>query len=518
MTRGACAAAAALGAAAVFALTARLAFPGGASLEFCHYGEIGRNIAEGRGPKTGVLYPAEAALLAAGGADMSGLVPPLGRFPLFALLVGASEALVGSRDAAVLAASGLALSGAAAAAAWVFFPMLGFPGSLTAALLFALSPSATRGFALWGTPDLLFCALLLLFHDSWIRRRDWRAVGLLAGLCWLSRPNFLLFLPVYALDALRRKDDARRAACAAAAAALTAAPWALWQTSSGAPLLNPNFFWNLATGVLTPEPGWRYVRVFSLGDLGPEHLLPLAGKAALALGQWLSAWPSLWQMGALIPLAVYGAARAERSEGPLKEWFRLNAALLLLQGAAFSLLRVERLGAHVAGRYELWFAPVLAAAAVAGWREARERFRLPRWAAPAALVLFGSWYGRFYALPELGLGHPAGPPPAWPELELLRGPYDAAFVATNIPAHVGWYAGRRAVLLPAGPEEFEKLRALLPLGPVLLSTLPAGQVADMPYWLSLLRTRAEAEGFCARFGYRIAFVSPQALLLLPDRT
>ena len=518
MTRGACAAAAAFIAGAVFALTAAHSFPGGASLEFCHYGEIGRNIAQGLGPKTGILYPAEAALLARGGADMSGLLPPLGRFPLFALLVGAAEALFGARDAAVLAASGTALSLAAACAAWVFYGMLGPAGALSAALLFALSPSMTRGFALWGTPDLLFCAVLLLFHQAWIQRKGWLATGVLAGLCWMARPNFLLFLPIYALDALRRKDDPRRLAAALAAAGATAAPWALWQTASGAPLLNPNFLWNLAYGVLTPEPGWRYVRVFSLREIGLEHLFPLAGKAAASVVQWLSAWPAMWQMGMLIPLGLYGWARSRRTEGPLRDWLELNGALLLLQGLVFCLLRVERLGAHVAGRYELWFAPILTAAAAAGWSAARERFKLPRWAAPAALLLFAAWYGSFYALPELGLGHPAGRPSAWPELAQLREERSSAFVATNIPAHVGWYAGRRAVLLPAGPEEFEKLRALLPLGPLLLSTLPAGQVADMPFWLSLLRTRSEAERFCARFGYRIAFVSPQALLLVPDRT
>ena len=88
-------------------------------------------------------------------------------------------------------------------------------------------------------------------------------------------------------------------------------------------------------------------------------------------------------------------------------------------------------------------------------------------------------------------------------------------VATNIPGHVGWYAGRRAVLLPAGPDEFERLRALLPVGPVLISTLAVGQVTDMPYWLSLLRDKTEADRFCARFGYQIALASPQGLVFLP---
>ncbi|MBI3298951.1 MAG: hypothetical protein HYZ75_12345 [Elusimicrobia bacterium] len=516
LTRAQAAALAASAAAAVFVATAVLRFPGAQSLEFCHYGEIGRRIVAGEGPVTGVLYPAEAALLAVGGETFGAAVAPLGRFPLFAFLTGACEALLGDTDAAVLTAAGLALAGAAAAAAWTLFPLLGPSGALAASLMFAWSPSVVRGFALWGYPDLSFCALLLLFHEAWLERgKPWRT-GLLAGLCWLARPNFVLFLPVYAWELWRGPGVGKRrwAARTAGAAFLVAAPWAARQKLAGGPLLNPNFLWNLATGVLTPEPAWRYVRIFSLSDFGPEHAVPLALKALSGLGGWLSAWPTLWQLGPALPLAVLGFVMARSKDS--SRLLGLNLGLLALQAAAFSLLRVERLGEHVAGRYELWFAPAYAAAVVLGARALAARFPLPRWAPTVALACLAGWYGRYYALPELGFGHPAGLPAAWPELARLDASGDPSFVATNIPAHVGWYARRRAVLLPAGPEEFDRLRRLLPIGPILLSTLVIGQVADMPYWLSLLRHRDEADRFCARFGYRIAFVNPQALLLLPS--
>lgn len=509
-----------MAAAAVFALHAGSAFPGAQSLEFCHYGEIGRRIAAGEGPVTGVLFPAEAALLAAGGGSFAGAVVPLGRFPLFAMLTGASETLLGDSDAAVLLVAGLSLAGAAAAAAWTLSPLLGPPGALAAALMFALSPSVLRGFALWGYPDLAFCALLLLFHAAWLRRANPWATGILAGLCWLARPNFLLFLPVYAVELWKSRavpgSRAPWAGRVAGAAALVAAPWALRQMMAGAPALNPNFLWNLATGVLTPEPAWRYARVFSLFDFNLSHAVPLALKSLRGLGVWLGAWPSLWQLGPALPFAVAGiyAARGKAAWPAL----RLNLALLALQAAVFSALRVERLGEHVAGRYELWFAPLYAAAAVLGARELRERLRAPNWAPALGLAILAAWYGRFYALPELGFGHPAGPPAAWPELARLRESRDDSFVATNIPAHVGWYGHRRAVLVPAGPEEFARLQGILPIGPVLLSTLVIGQVGDMPYWLSLLREREEADRFCARFGYRIALATPQALLLIPARS
>lgn len=465
------------------------------------------------------MYPAEAALLAARGADLRGPVPLLGRFPLYAAWVGAAEALLGPRDAAVLAASGLSLAAAAAAAAWVGAGALGAWGGLAAALLFALSPSVLRGFALWGTPDLLFCALWLLFHEAWLRRRPWPLVGALAGACWLARPNFILFVPVY-LAELRPEARARArwASCAAAAALAVALPWLWGQWRSGGTALNPNFIWNLAGGTLTAEPGWRYARVFALSEFAPVAGA-VAAKAWAGLGRWLALLPGLWQMEPLLPFAAFGMWLAHRHrDSPGRELLLTGGVLLGAQALAFSPLRVERLGAHVAGRYELWFAPVWAMAAVLGWRAAASRRKAPAWAGAAALALAGVWYARFYALPERGFGHPAGPPSAWPELAAAAPASSEVSVATNIPGHVGWYAGRRAVLLPAGPEEFARLRALMPVGPVLISTLAVGQVTDMPYWLLLLRERAETDRFCARFGYRVAYVSPQALVLLPDRT
>lgn len=468
--------------------------------------------------RTEVLYPAEAALLARGGADFSRPARIVGRFPLYALLVGAFEAALGPTDRAVLAASGTALAAAAAAAAWVLAPWLGTLGALAAALAFALSPSMVRGFALWGTPDLLFCALWLLFHDAWTRRADARRTGLLAALCWLARPNAVLFVPLYAAELLYNSPDRLRWAAAAASWALAGcAPWAWTQWQAAGVLLNPNGLWNMAAGVLTEEPGWRYARVLSLGELTPDHVLVLGRKAAAGLWRWAALAPRFWQMEVLAPFCLIGLATAGREpDAERRRWWPLCGALLAAQVLAFAPLRVESLGAHVAGRYELWFAPVWAALAVLGWRRATERSRFLPWAAPVVLAGLGLWYGRVYSLPELGFGHPAGGPAAWPELAQVGPPGSPDFVATNIPGHVGWYGKRRAVLLPAGPEEFERLSKLLPVGPVLISTLAVGQVTDMPYWLSLLREKAEADRFCARFGYRIAHVSPQALVLVPE--
>lgn len=441
----------------------------------------------------------------------------VGRFPLFALLVGAAQAVLGPTDRAVLAASGVALAAAAAAAAWALSPWLGPLGALTAALAFSLSPSVVRGFALWGTPDLLFCALWLLFHEAWTRRADARHAGILAALCWLARPNAVLFAPLYAAELLYN-DPARFgwALSSAAWAAAGCAPWAWAQWQAAGVLLNPNGLWNMAAGVLTEEPGWRYARVLSLGELNVEHVFVLARKAASGLWRWLTLAPRFWQMEVLAPFCLLGAAMAGRElESERRRWWPLCAALLVFQVILFAPLRVESLGAHVAGRYELWFAPVWAALAVMGWRRATERSRVLPWFGPVLLAGLGLWYGKIYALPELGFGHPAGAPAAWPELAAVSTEPGTGFIASNIPGHVGWYGKKRAVLLPAGPEEFERLRALLPVGPVLISTLPVGQVTDMPYWLSLLRDKAEADRFCARFGYRIALASPQALVFLP---
>lgn len=501
--------------AVLFAVLQKASFTGGQSFEFCHYGEIGRRFSAGEGYRTGVYYPAEIAVLdARKSAPVTGPGPVLSRFPLHAALVALSVKAFGARDGAVLAVQGFELASAAAVAAFVFFPLAGGWGALAAALLFALSPSVLRGFAFWGYPDALFAALLLAFNDAWLRNRSARLLGALAGLAWLARPNFLLFLPVYALHAWRRAPRSEETFLyfgrAAIALLMVVFPYCVYQLFFAGSLLNPNFIWNLADGILVERPGWHYFRIFSLGDFGFAHALPLLVKGVSGLLRTLGAIPTLWQMSLLLPFAVLGFYRCREARG----WFRLNGALLALQIAVFSFLRQENLGGVAAGRYYLWFAPTLALAAVLGVRELAARFHREREALAALVLAAGIVYAFYFRMPDPGFGHPAGHPRNWPEIAALRASGNDTFVATNIPAHLGWYAGKRAVLVPDSEEGFERLMKAVPVGSVFLSTLRIGELPVLPFWLELLKDKGKTDSFCKNHGFRILHADPSGLLLI----
>ncbi|MFC1679555.1 hypothetical protein ACFL2T_05035, partial [Elusimicrobiota bacterium] len=371
MSKRACAAAALFGGVLLaFWLVVAISFPGGLSFEFCHYGEIGRNLASGAGLRTGVLFPGEAAILKSRGVDLSEPAPVLSRFPLNSLLTGAAILVFGDGDHAVLAVQGALLAGTAATAFWVFSAFLSPPGALAAALLFSLSPSMLRGFALWGYPDLLFCLLLLVFHERWLRRADPWLLGALAALCWLARPNFSLWLPVYAVHAVmaegRSRETALRLAKVLGSALLVVSPYVFYQARHYGAFLNPNLLWNLEQGVIIPEGGWNYYRLFGYSDFGAEHIAGLLAKGGRGFWGFLSSLPLLWQMGWLLPLAGIGGWAWWRGDRDRRGWLALHLALLAIQVAVFSFLRDETLGGRVAGRYYLWFGPTYCAAAVAG--------------------------------------------------------------------------------------------------------------------------------------------------------
>ncbi|MFH2204019.1 MAG: hypothetical protein ABIJ96_12945 [Elusimicrobiota bacterium] len=494
-------------------------FPGGLSYEFCHYGDIGRHIARGQGYRTQILYPADAALVRSQGGTLLPNAPVASRFPLYSLLTGAAVMIAGERDAAVLALQALLAAACAAAACWVLLTFFGGEFAAPAALLFILSPSILRGFAFWGYPDLLFCLLLLLFNRAWLKRENPYLLGLLAGLCWLARPNFLLWVPVYAWLALRARPfdrgARRRWLKIAAGGAAAAVPYCVYQLAHGGSVFNPNFIWNLAYDTLLPQPGWHYYRVFSWSEFGLEHIPLILAKGGRGILDFLKSLPGLWQLGVLLPLSGCGFYLAFRDrKNPGAEWLRLQLYLLVAQAAVFSFLRYESLGQHVSGRYYLWFAPAYTASAC--WavvelvKDVKLRRRLLLTGAAALLV----WFARFYTLPEAGFGHPQGHPSNWSEIQALRKlPLRGGYLATNIPALAGWYADVPSVLVPATLPGFRRLEADLKVKWLYLSAARVGQLVSFPLWRDIMRSPASLREFCGRAGYRVAEVFPMGVLL-----
>lgn len=526
-------------------------FEGGLSQEFCHYSEIGRNLLEGRGYRTAMVHPYTLAVLDRRGIPFEELAPVLDRFPAHAVLSAAAQAIVGSGDAAMAALSIFLLAACAAAVfaagSLLFTPLEG----LLAGLLFALDPSFQRGFVLWGLPDFGFCLAVLPASALACRgpagrskRRVtayWLLAGASAGLAWLFRSNFMLWLPLFLWAAWKSSSSGPSGAtpalaCFCAGLAAASCPAWLYNLRWYGSLAPPTFAWNLAHHVAQDTYPLLSYREFPAADsLG--HAAALARKFLFYLRLHIGDLPTMWQMHLILPAAILGFAGlcgpgrlrrmleprgttarppcADAPESRAGRLARLSVLMLGVQIPVFSLLRYEALGRHVSGRYFLWFAPVaflLAArgAVLAGRSIGRPKL-LPFSFLAANLALFSC----FYASPQGRPAHPERLPVGrWPELRAAAkaaGPN--GLVATNLPAQLAWYTGRRAVALPATPGELLALDRRHPVAAVLITRLPLGELVHTPAWLGLLDSPADLEAFRRAAGFRIlADLGTSALL------
>ncbi len=508
---------------AVSTWSLRRHFEGGITWEFCHYAEIGRNIAKGRGLMTRLVTPYDLAYLDSRGLpfDAAHPAPVADRFPLQAYLAAFAERLGGARDSSVAMVCVASLGLWAAATAVVGSLLLSPAEGLFAGLFIALDPSFQRGFVLWGLPDFGFALLVLLAAAVLVRARtaaDCALAGALAGACFLARYNVILWLPLWAW--LAGKRGSRALAAFAAGLAAAASPALAYNLRWFHGLTAPYTGVNLARRVATDLPPWLYYRLYDPLQLARAHPGALARKFAAYLGLYASHLPGWWQMQALFPFAGWGLWTLRRPDTAARRFGRLAAGMLLLELLAFSLLRYEELGPRAGGRYFLWFAPAALLLAARGARELGARFGRPN----AALALLGAATLAFFvhelALPQ---GRPAYPgalsPRDWPELAAVeRLVPEGGLVAANIAGQVAWYANRPAVALPVDPEQLDEIAARHPLSGLLLCRLPIGELSAIPGWAPLAESRLALDDYARGRGWTVAADFGTSALLLPGRS
>lgn len=506
-----CAAAAFLVSAAVSFLSASNNFGGGLSNEFCQYAEIARNIRQGKGMTTRMIYPGALALFDKHGIAFGEYNPVIDRFPLHAWTTAAAQSVFGESDSASLILSAIFLALLAAGTAIAAGLLMNAESALFAGLLIALSPSLQRGFLLWGLPDNGFAVLTLLSGGLVIYLRakksvpaHWAAAGAAAGLAWLYRSNFLLWLPVFSVAAILplgtgEGRGAKRLLWWLGGFLAAASPGLAYNIHHYGAVNPPTVVWNLADHLLSPLRPWLEYRTYSVAEA-------LARPAALG-AKWLSllwfhikSWPGLWQFHLVWPAAAWGALqlwRGRKKERTFFEAAALYLALLILQVAAFSFLRFETLGELAAGRYYLWFIPaaaLLAARAVRGLKAAPRRIYF------AAALIFSVWW---LASPQGPHAHPGGLYPGdWPELAAAAAAAgEGGLIATNLPGQIVWYSGRRALQLPAEPEDLEAIMRRHEVSAVLLTRLPLGEPGNLPGWKNIAEDPASLARFAGKNGF-----------------
>ncbi len=510
---------------ALGAFAYRAFYQGGETYELCHYSELAANLLSGRGYRTSTYYPCTLAYLGSRGVKVEGAGPVVDRFPLQAGLVASMQLAFGRSDAAAVAANVLAHAAWAALALLVGLRFFSPGVAAGAALLLAFNPMLLAGYDLRGYPDVLFGFLLLalnaLFFDALVRRGAGRALaaGVLAGLCYLSRYSFALFLPVYLSAPLWSREARgrrREAGLFLAGFAALAIPWSAYNASILGAASPPLLVWNLAQDTIGGVLPWADYRVYHASDfLHAAALSALGWKWLAYFLQFLHDVPGFWFSLPLFPFAILGLWRLPESAG--RAFARFYAGLLLWAAFFFSFLRYEQLG-FMNGRYYLWFAPALYWSALAFIERLGERLsaRGAKAAAPAAAALtLAGWAFLLPHFPRRGARVPVG---ERPEIMRLKALAPSGWVVTNLPTQLTWYAGLKTITLPNLPPAVGRIQRDYDVDYVYLSFDRVGEWMNYPAWRALAGGYAGGiPRFCAELGYEVAASDEAGVLLKRKR-
>lgn len=521
----------------VFAISSVISFwveyknyEGGISQEFCHYSEIGRNINEGKGFRTNVLFPSSLAILeSAGKAGFpEKSAPVIDRFPLHAYLTALFQKFLGINDEAQLMLSLFYLALLSAATAAAAAALWGAEAGFSAGLLIALAPAFQRGFLLWGLPDFGFALLTLaaVFAFSGMLNapgrslEKWFFAGIPAGLTWLCRSNFILWTPLFILGiiALLKEPFTRRLRFALfylAGLVLAAFPGLYHNLKTAGDINPPTFAWNLSHLAVTLNLPWLEYKTFPVLE-ALKFPAALAKKWLFLFSSTAKAWPFMWQFYLIWPAAALGLAKAwknrERDKGIFNLFFAFSA-MLFLQIAVFCFLRFETLGSNSAGRYYVWFAPAAVLMAIY-WTSCLKPV-FGRIFLAANIAVFAWWLVKPQGTPV----HPLGlAPEKWPEIKAAAAcsPQNG-LVVSNISAQIAWYTGKRSVHLPVKPEDLLKISRKYKLSSVLITSLPVGELRNTPKWKAIIGDKERLDSFSRKLDMEFRDMGTSVVLCRQSR-
>jgi len=507
-----------------FFLSFRTYFHGGESYEFCHYAEIASNILNHEGFCTRTYYPTTLAYFKKMNVLASQRGPVVDRFAFFAYWSAFWMAIGGRND------FGMALGNAAAHALWVALLysigvwLFNRRTALLAAVLWAIQPVMTAGYDLFGYPDVLFGFLFgvlnVLFFRFFIQENQlsWgkkMGVGILAGLAYLTRYSFSIWLPLYIFRIIFQPVQGRWRQLGLFLAGFLI-PWLCWMGYAGLFLglaSPPLFLWNLASETVVSGLPWLEYRTYSFGNFLSLNIAgKLIHKSSRLLWLFLKHIPSLWKESILFPFASIVMGTGPDQSKRFARWIGL---LFLCQILIFSFLRYDNLN-YMRGRYYLWFAPfVLLYAAAFFMVPATSTTRQVIGAAVMGFLLF-SWIKGYCLIPRAS-DHPSHLPISeWPEVLYLRHENPNDWIATNIPAQVAWYAGHPTVDLANSLDEMKTMVHDWPIRGIFVSFNRIGELGNRPEWAAMLKDSSGQTLISAFFplGFRLDRTFPNGWLFI----
>lgn len=479
----------------LFFLSHLFYFNGGESYEFCHYAEIAHQILSGHGFSTSIHYPSDLATLEKTFYGGTLLTPVVFRFPLFSYWSALWMKIARPDD------FGMALGNGMAHALWVCVlyamgkKLFNRRAAIFACALFVIHPMMVVGYNLGGYPDVLFGALFGLFNFVWWQaltnegnsfRKIYFTAGLLAGLCFLARQTFLLWMPLYILSPFlfHRREKFSTLFLFAAGFLACSSIWFVYYFRSFHTVSTPQLMLGLADGTIVSRLPWLEYRTYAFGEfLSRPVMIRLLAKGYSYFNEFFSNWPKMWMQPLFPPLCV---ACLIFTKGTPRRFGLWLGVLLAWQVLIFSFLRYEVLG-FLDGRYYLWAAPFFLLYGVAFLEKKLSSTKWKFIFLAILLLQLQSW-ALVYLRVIRKSDHKSGLPVSqWPEIAYLQEALpEGSRVASNIPTQIGWYTGHPAVNIPRVPEQIVLLDKKWPVEYLYLSTHRIGEPENYQEWFQRL--------------------------------
>lgn len=513
---------------AAFMVSYHLFFLYGFTHEFGTYAEIGRNIAGGNGYVTSYLHPSDLAYHDASGLELARLMPVANRFPLWSYFVAGVMFIFGKNDFAMALAGGISLALMVALTFMIGRRLFDEKTALLASIVVMLCPTFLKFFAMWGYACFLFGAitlwilyLLTILGELSPRKKllAYLLIGLLVGLGFLTRPNMIVWVPAiiaYFFIALGRKEGIRGGVIVILVALLVNIPHIAYQWKHFHTLIPLAFSHNLGQlSGTTDRQFLEYTTHDSVATFLSMNVL-IIKKWLTIFFQHLMDFPIYWQFQFVWPFFI--VATVAKHPDMRRRFMNLSLVFMAICVAAFSLLRYEKFGDAVQGRYLAWFAPIVALFAVDCFRRITAnlseegRTRSLRIFIACILLFFSYFYINAYE--NLRYEVAGLDAKNWPEFRYMEKNVPAdTMIASNVPAHTAWYLGRPSLSLPNRQETITVINEKHPVNYLFISTLIAGELHNYEEWAQLLRSQEELSKFQNDYGYEVIKTFPKGILL-----
>ena len=432
--------------------------------EFSSYGDIARFLSQEGRLKRNFIIPRDLAYM-----DKYKIEgppwPATYRFPLFASILALVFFLFGASDAAIVGTTAFIFGIFIISIYYLgkmIFPRKGV--ALTAAIIALATPIFLK-FIFWGYTCFLFAMIcfahFVLISIALEKEKSWSSffyAGIIGGLAYLARHNFVIFLPAIILVIFWKSPQGRKTKNTIAyllSLGLIGGSYNLYRQLADGPVQSISFQITFLSNLLHVENRlpWLEYSLISMDEIIKKSFL-ICRKAFVSFNLLLRWFFQQFGYVFVTPLAFVACLqnikiwREKDSKSILTILYTIN---ILLAFSIFSFLRTELLG-----RYFVWISPFILLIGINYFVELID-LSFPKFQKYifvvailflASCTLFDYLFHSAYFFRKYPKTH-------WQELEEMIP--ENVLTVSNVGVHLTWYCRRPCIDLPNDIEDLKKI-------------------------------------------------------------